>query len=130
MRNVTKIVCEDFILGNRRKIKNTETDGQSLWLHGNRIAWFETHPDHNDRILCLSLAGWPTVTTRERLNGVLRLLQLPCGFYQQNHAQLYSGLFWDGEKNVYIGDGSEMLLDPTDVIQIDLSRSEIDEAMK
>ena len=44
---------------------NTTTDGQSLFLHGNMIArWI------NGSDLEVTNAGWPTTTTRERLNGL------------------------------------------------------------
>jgi hypothetical protein len=33
------------------------------------------------------MAGWPTPTTRERLNGLLTLLEVPGGFYQRDHDQ-------------------------------------------
>lgn len=43
---------------------NTHTDGNTLFLHGNAIA------RHTERGLEITMAGWETVTTRERLNGL------------------------------------------------------------
>lgn len=66
MRKITKEISESFRKGFSKKISNTETDGVSVWLHGNRIAW-----RNQDNTLSITLAGWGTPTTRERLNGIL-----------------------------------------------------------
>lgn len=65
MRNVTSKMEKALKGCNPCKSGNTETDGQSLWLHGNRIAY-------RDRLgfQWFSLAGWPTPTTRERLKAI------------------------------------------------------------
>jgi len=65
MRKVTKLIAEAFKDYKKLTIGNTMTDGQSVFLHGNRIAWRE------DGTLYISMCGWPTVTTRERLDGIL-----------------------------------------------------------
>lgn len=65
MRKVTEKIAEAFKNGRKLSISNTSTDGQSVFLHGHRIAW----RDNNK--LYISMCGWPTVTTRERINGVL-----------------------------------------------------------
>jgi hypothetical protein len=62
---------------------NTHTDGQSLFLHGNLIAW---HID--DETVAMTLCGWPTVTTRERLNGICTMLQRG-SWYQMKHEQYF-----------------------------------------
>lgn len=44
------------------------TDSVELRLFGNLIAYrFRAYPD----IVCITMAGWPTVTTRSRLNNVV-----------------------------------------------------------
>ena len=69
MRKVTKQVCRAFVNGESKTIGNTSTDGQHLWLHGNLIA-----AKTEDKCIQVTMAGWPTVTTRERLNGLIDLL--------------------------------------------------------
>ena len=66
MRQITKQISKSFRKGFSKKISNTETDGVSVWLHGNRIAW-----RNQDNTISITLAGWGTPTTRERLNGIL-----------------------------------------------------------
>ena len=68
-----------------------------LYLHDNLIAeridtdryyneYAYAWPDENLRI---TLAGWPTVTTRERLNGLLTELGKRDRVWQHNHEQYY-----------------------------------------
>lgn len=83
MRKVTEQVALSLIRGESRTVGNTSTDGQHLWLHGNLIA------QKRDGYVLLSLAGWPTPTTRERLNGILDIFGVRARFYQQNHDQFY-----------------------------------------
>jgi len=66
MRQITKEISKSFRKGFSKKISNTETDGVSVWLHGNRIAW-----RNQDNTISITLAGWGTPTTRERLKGIL-----------------------------------------------------------
>lgn len=65
MRKITDLVTDAFINGHKLTIGNSRTDGVTLYLHDNAIAW------RDDDGLYISMAGWPTVTTRERLNGLL-----------------------------------------------------------
>ena len=89
MRKITEKVVEAFIAGRKCKVGNTTTDGVVLRLHGNLIA--EKRPDG---AIVATLAGWPTVTTRERLNGLSELLGLGRLFCQINHGQ------WCGLKEI------------------------------
>ena len=84
MRKTTESVCKAFLAGNRKSSGNSSTDGVVLLLHGNRIA--ERMPDGS---IMATLAGWPSPTTRERLNGLTELLGLGrlCG--QTKHQQFY-----------------------------------------
>mgnify|MGYP001548219305 CR=1 FL=1 len=64
MRKITRQAFDAFVAGKSfRKSGNgeTETNGEALKLHGNTIA-----KKDGARVL-ISLAGWNTVTTRERL---------------------------------------------------------------
>ena len=51
----------------------THTDGHTIWLHDHAIAW-KTENDATRFEVEFTMAGYPTVTTREKLNGVLALL--------------------------------------------------------
>jgi len=66
MRKVTKVITDAFFDRRSRKCGNTRTDGTTIWLHGNAIAQWQGVE------LFITLAGWDTVTTRERLNGIGR----------------------------------------------------------
>ena len=81
MRKITAKIAKAFLAGDSLKIKNTETDGQSVWLHGNEIARRTAFG------LEVSLAGWPTVTTRERVNGILYAAQTRMVIVQRDHEQ-------------------------------------------
>jgi hypothetical protein len=65
MRKVTQRIKQAFEQGKSLKVDNTETDGQTVWLHGNAIV--KRDPDG---LVRWSLAGWNTTTTRERVNGI------------------------------------------------------------
>lgn len=85
MRNVTRTVCKAFIDGKRKTVDNTHTDNDALFLHWNMIA------RRTDGHYYVTLAGWPTVTTRERLNGLCQLLGISERFYQSRHTQYFGG---------------------------------------
>ena len=65
MRKITQRIAKAFHAQEHLRIDNTFTDGQSVWLFGNKI--IERRPDGT----YFSLAGWNTLTTRERINGVI-----------------------------------------------------------
>lgn len=81
MRDVTLKVMTAFKEGRRAKVKSTHTDGNNVWLHGNLIAWRGTNG-----LVHFTLAGWNTVTTRERVNGLLRVMGVRASVFQKNHA--------------------------------------------
>jgi len=68
MRKISQNIATSFFAGKPLHIDNTYTDGKKVFLHSNLIAK-KIHPDK----LEISLAGWPTVTTRERLNSILNV---------------------------------------------------------
>lgn len=90
MRKVTKDAVQAFYRGERFKRGNTqvivtEHNGQHLsqfYLHGNVIA---EHYINSDSVH-FTLAGWPTVTTRERVNGILH--GYGYAVRQHNHQQI------------------------------------------
>lgn len=64
MRLITKKIHLAFFAGRALTLGNTRTDGNSVWLHGNKIV--EMREDG----VYATLAGWNTPTTRERVNGI------------------------------------------------------------
>ncbi len=86
MRKITSEVVGAFNNRNRKSSGNTMTDGTSLFLHGNKIAEWRENEE-----LWITNAGWPSVTTRERLNGLdgVRLCQ-------RRGVQYLNGAPWDG----------------------------------
>jgi hypothetical protein len=64
MRKVTRDIANAFYKGEAKKISNTTTDGESIWLFGNMIAK-KLHGS-----LWITNAGWQSNTTKERLNGL------------------------------------------------------------
>ena len=72
MRKITETIVHAFLNGESKCIANSSTDGQELFLHGNKIAWKGEH--NGAACVFITLAGWPTPTTRERLQGVLSLM--------------------------------------------------------
>lgn len=71
MRKETQKIARAFLNHEKATAARTMTDGESVFLHGNEIA-FWNYGDLKPA-LCFTLAGWPSVTTRERINGILEL---------------------------------------------------------
>ena len=55
MRKRTQQIKEAFEQGTSKKVGNTRTDGQTVWLHGNAIVKHDP-----DGLVRWSLAGWNT----------------------------------------------------------------------
>ena len=68
MRKVTRTIVEAFYSGVAKASGNTCTDGNNIWLHGNKIA----EKDELGNLL-ITNAGFETNVTKERLNGLLEL---------------------------------------------------------
>ena len=97
MRRETSKIMNAFYRGVPAKAARTHTDGQTVWLHNNRIAWRNDQGD-----ICFTLAGWATTTTRERINGLLSTFGWGrWGVSQRNHEQW---LVHHAEKVTEIGD--------------------------
>lgn len=73
MRKITKQIKEAFENKQSKTVGNTSTNGQAVYLHGNKII------ERRGKHIFATLAGWNTPTTRERLNGILN-----AGFHQKN----------------------------------------------
>lgn len=68
MRKVTTATTSAFLNRKALTMGNTHTDGKALYLHGNKIAWWEETPDWWQ--LWIQDCGFCTMTTRECLNGL------------------------------------------------------------
>lgn len=66
MRKVTDKILNAFNAHKPAASGNTTTDGTVILLHGNRIA-----ERRRDGSVWVTLAGWNTVTTRERLRALV-----------------------------------------------------------
>ena len=83
MRQITRDSAQALQGNYTFKRGNTEvTADRELKLHGNTIARF------NNNQLEISDAGWKTVTTKERLNGILELINAP-KIYQKDFTWYY-----------------------------------------
>jgi hypothetical protein len=85
VRKESRVICEAFARGIPARAARTHTDGQHLFLHGNMIARRD-----DDGNIWATMAGWGTVTTRDRLNTLCRVMNLRAGFYQKDFGQYVS----------------------------------------
>lgn len=79
-------VIDAFLAGTPRKVGNTETDGTSLFLFGNRIAQKAL-----DGTISITSAGRVSKTTQDRLNGLPNV-----SISQKNFSWFLNGEPWDG----------------------------------
>lgn len=80
-RKVTRETVRAFREHRPLRVGNSETDGWEYKLHGNVIA-------ENDGAVMVSLRGWNTPTTRERLNGIAQEYGYPLRFAQRDFAPI------------------------------------------
>ena len=93
MTQETRKIAQAWWLGDTAHAARTTTDGEAVFLHGNKIAWRGRDPVSGQRGYCFTLAGWPTPTTRERLNGILNIMGASkAGFFQKDHKQFFTNL--------------------------------------
>lgn len=75
MRKITELAVKAFYNFEDFKSSNTEVDTfanvVTFYLFWHAIARIE--PKGNESVLYVSSAGWQTVTTKERLNGILAI---------------------------------------------------------
>lgn len=102
MRKVTETIVDAFLGRTPKSSGNSHTDGNGLYLHGNRIAW---HGEQNGASgVFLTLAGWNTNTTKERLRGVLRTMG-----HQAGHVDGRPVLsIWTAKGQTLLGDVSRL----------------------
>jgi len=91
MRKITQLATDAFMRAQPFRMSNTVVtceDDVRLYLHGNLIAVWNCILG----TIKITDAGWPTMTTKERLNG------LPGVHIQQKSGQMYlNGEKWSGE---------------------------------
>ena len=86
MRQITKESRDAFMHCENYKKSNMEVRNGSMYLHGNRIAWW----DKNGQ-LWITNCGWDTPTTKERLNALPNV-----HIIQRNYQWYLNGVEWDG----------------------------------
>ncbi len=86
MKQITKQITSAFIVGRPLSISNSSTDGNSIFLFGNKIA------EKRNGKLFITDAGWQTVTTKERLNALPNV-----HIMQTNFIWYLNGKQWNGE---------------------------------
>lgn len=72
-------VIQAFLEGKSKTISNTSTDGSSLFLFENRIAWIDRERD----VLTVTNANWRSKTTKDRIN------MLPNVWVRQHRREWY-----------------------------------------
>jgi hypothetical protein len=82
MRKESLKIARAFAAGVAASAARTRTDGQAVYLHDNLIA--KREPDGS---IWVTLAGWGTVTTRDRVNTLCRVLGSGVHFFQRDHVQ-------------------------------------------
>lgn len=85
MRQITRQIVRAFENRTSLRISNSRTDGQSLWLFGNKIAEWR----YNGLWICN--AGWKSRTTKERLDGLTGV-----NIQQVRGKWFLNGNEWDG----------------------------------
>ena len=84
MRKVSTDIAKAFMNRKSKSSDNTNTDGTTYYLHGNAIAWHCA-----DGFVALTLAGYPTTTTRDRLNSICLMMFDCTPFHQKKGVQYY-----------------------------------------
>ena len=84
MRQETKKVITAFIERRACRMKNSNTDGQAVYLFDNKIAWYE-----DDGSVSMWLCGHGTPTTRDRLNALCEMLIGKRPWHQKKNVQYY-----------------------------------------
>tara|TARA_R100000306_G_scaffold51415_1_gene48389 strand:- start:2468 stop:2833 length:366 start_codon:yes stop_codon:yes gene_type:complete len=70
MTKVGITIARSFLKGVPKRMGNTKTNGEDLFLFGNVIAWKTDKETFPPRVI-ITLAGWPSKSTRDRLNCLL-----------------------------------------------------------
>lgn len=92
MRSIEKSACSAFTLRRKFKRANTEVDVIAgrvvLFLHGYPIAAQSADPASPDASFNITLASYPTATTRSRLNALLSYMNCSARVRQRKGQQV------------------------------------------
>ena len=86
MRQITSQTCQsvemkkDFTKANMMVYFKPKQNLSLVYLHGNLISTY----DHSTKNLYIRSAGWETVTTKDRLNGLIDYFGIKAGIYQKD----------------------------------------------
>lgn len=109
MRQITERICTAFEQRRTLKIDNSETNGNSLWLFGNKIAeWREDG-------IWITDAGWKTKNTKERLNGLTGV-----SISQRAGSWYINGNLWQGEWTS-VNENNGIIPTQPEVVEFDLT---------
>ena len=86
MRKITREIVNAFENSRSLTIGNSRTNGESLWLFGNKIAEIGRNG------LSITNAGWKSTTTKERLNGLSGV-----NITQRRGVWFLNGREWNGQ---------------------------------
>lgn len=105
MRKIEERMIDAVLKGKNWKENNTQVcvnaaGGRSVYLHGNRIGWYNVGADGN-HTLHVSFCGWHTRTTLSRVNALCGALK-GCRPFSIRSGQLQS----DPVHAVRLGDGA------------------------
>lgn len=89
MTKTAKKVAGAFLRGEKCLVRNTGTNGTHLYLFGNLIA------SKTSQGLLITHAGWPTRTTKDRLNALPGVC-----ITQKNWSWYLNGEPWDGSAKI------------------------------
>lgn len=99
MRKIEEAMVRAVRTRTSRKFGNTEVRCQAgrivVLLHGNRIAECRDHQWY------FCLAGWPTPTTRSRINALAQGLNLGVRVWQERHEQYICDHKGQGKCRIY-----------------------------
>lgn len=98
MRQVTQQICTAFLNGEQKTVGNSHTDGWTLKLFGNTIATKDAAG-----AVFVSFAGYPTATTRERINGLSELMNGTRPFHLRKRTVMKDGTPIDDTVFYYLG---------------------------
>lgn len=88
MRRITKEAVDAFMDGRHYKKSNMDVRDNCMYLHGNKIAWFD-----RNKQLWISNCGWQSNTTKERLNALPNV-----NIVQRNYQWYLNGQPWNGQE--------------------------------
>lgn len=98
----------------------------TVYLHGHEIAWTD-----KDGVVWMTLAGYPTRTTRDRLNAILACFGSSNRFWQNNWRQYYGYVSSRGDFTVEVGAHEWVpLAGPLGMLALQAARRQEDRALQ